>query len=76
MPHSAAGSRIEPEVSLPSAAKHMPAATAAAEPDDDPPVMCAGSRGLRAAGQAPITPLPPYAISWRLSLPSSTAPAA
>ena len=37
IPHSAAGSRTEPAVSVPSAATHIPAATAAAEPDDDRP---------------------------------------
>src|SRR3954469_17959987 len=66
-PHSDAGSRIEPAVSLASAAKHIPAPTAAAEPDDDPPVMCAGLTGLRADGQWPTTPLPPNATSCRLS---------
>ena len=37
----------EPPVWLPSAIGTMPAATAAAEPDDDPPGVCAGLRGLR-----------------------------
>ena len=37
MPHSAAGWRIEPPVSVPVAAGAMRAATAAAEPPDEPP---------------------------------------
>jgi len=39
MPHRAAGWRIDMAVSLPMAAKARPAATAAAEPPDEPPVM-------------------------------------
>ncbi len=38
MPHSEAGPRIEPPVSEPSATGTMPAATAAPDPDDEPPV--------------------------------------
>ena len=38
---------IEPPVCVPTAAGTMPAATAAAEPDEDPPGVCAGLRGLR-----------------------------
>src|SRR5271157_6486668 len=52
MPHNAAGSRTEPAVSVPTAATHMPAATAAAEPDDDPPVMRVTSHGFRAGPNA------------------------
>ena len=37
----------EPPVWLPSASGSMPAATAAAEPDDEPPGVCARLRGLR-----------------------------
>ena len=36
-PHSAAGMRIEPPVSVPSATAAMPSATDAAAPDDEPP---------------------------------------
>ena len=36
-PHSAAGMRIEPPVSVPIAHSHIPAATATADPPDDPP---------------------------------------
>ncbi len=46
MPHSAAGCRIEPPVSVPVAPTHSSAATAAAEPPELPP----GTRGAFAAG--------------------------
>ena len=39
MPHAAAGNLTDPPVSEPSAPNARPAATAAPEPDDDPPVM-------------------------------------
>ncbi len=41
MPVKAAGWRIEPPVSVPVAPGAMPAATAAAEPPDDPPGVSA-----------------------------------
>src|SRR5258707_7468046 len=46
-PQKAAGRMTEPPVWLPSESGSMPAATAAAEPDDDPPGVCAGLCGLR-----------------------------
>src|SRR5262249_26035509 len=45
-PQRAAGSRIEPPVSLPSVASANPAATAAAEPLLEPPEQCPGFHGL------------------------------
>ena len=39
--------RMEPAVSVPIAAYPSPAATAAAEPPEDPPEMCARFQGLR-----------------------------
>src|SRR5215469_4886684 len=63
MPHSAGGQRTEPEVSDPNAATHSPAATAAAEPDDDPPVIRSGFHGFLAGPNAPTTPLMPKANS-------------
>src|SRR5204862_3807431 len=47
MPQYAAGRITEPPVWLPSVTATMPAATAAAEPDDEPPGVCEGLRGLR-----------------------------
>src|SRR6478735_9631316 len=46
-PQKCAGRRIEPPVSEPSAAGTSRAPTAAPEPDDEPPVTCAGFQGLR-----------------------------
>src|SRR5579859_4458428 len=45
-PQKCAGMRIEPPVSDPSAAKVSRAATAAPDPDDDPPVMRSSAKGL------------------------------
>ena len=47
IPQNAAGRITEPAVWLPSAIGTMPPATAAADPEDDPPGVCAGLRGLR-----------------------------
>ena len=46
MPQSAAGWRIEPPVSVPIAHGALPAATAAAEPPDEPPGTRVRSHGL------------------------------
>ena len=45
---AADGRRIEQPVSVPSASSHSPAASAAAEPDDEPPVVRPGCAGLPA----------------------------
>src|SRR5437870_1788154 len=45
-PHSAAGIRTLPAVSVPSASGTMPAATAAAEPPDEPPDVSSGFQGF------------------------------
>ncbi len=49
IPHSDAGIRIEPPVSLPIAQSPIPAATATADPPDDPPATRLWSCGLRTA---------------------------
>ena len=46
MPLNAAGLMIEPSVWVPSASGTSPAATAAAEPDEDPPGVCSRFQGL------------------------------
>ena len=46
IPHSAAGWRIEPPVSVPIAHGAVPAATAAAEPPEEPPGTRARSHGF------------------------------
>ena len=47
MPHRAAGTRTEPPVSVPRAAGAIPAATAAADPPEEPPGDSSRSHGLR-----------------------------
>jgi hypothetical protein len=46
-PQKDAGVRMEPPVSVPSAPKHIWAATAAAEPPDEPPGLRSSAQGLR-----------------------------
>src|SRR5262249_1875943 len=58
-PQSAAGSRIEPAVSVPIAAQHTRAITAAADPPDAPPVILPISHGLRVSPKWLISELPP-----------------
>src|SRR4029453_3713380 len=69
-PQNAAGRIVEPVVWLPSASGTIPAATAAADPLDDPPGVCAGLGGLRVLpggrGANPVVTV----------LPMITAPAA
>ena len=58
-PHSAAGVRTLAPVSVPSASGRCPAATAAAQPEDEPPVIRVGSCGLRAGPVADTSPVGP-----------------
>src|SRR6478609_4614106 len=74
-PQNDAGPRIEPPVSEPSEAGTMPAASAAADPLDDPPLKCSTCHGLRDGGHGKSNDGPPCANSCVCSLPSSTAPA-
>src|SRR5690349_493257 len=73
MPQYAAGRRIEPPVSEPNAPRVSPAATAAPEPELDPPVKRRVSHGLRAGGQGRSNAGPPMANSCVANLPSITA---
>src|SRR5918993_972277 len=75
-PHSAAGWRIDPPVSDPRAMGANPAATAAAEPPDEPPGTRLRSWGLRVGPKAEFSVELPMANSSRLVLPMATAPAA
>ena len=50
-PQQWAGMRTEPPVSEPRATKAAPLATAAAEPDDEPPGAKSGFQGLRAVAK-------------------------
>ena len=79
VPVKAAGCRIEPPVSVPVAPRHNCAATAVAEPPDEPPGVSGVLAPLRRHGE--ITGLKyelsfdePMANSSQLVLPSSTAP--
>src|SRR5205085_9631235 len=75
MPHSAAGWRIEPPVSVPSAHGARPAATAAALPPDEPPGTRSRSHGLRTGPNAEFSFEDPIANSSWLVLAISVAPA-
>ena len=48
---------IEPSVSVPMASGATPAETAAADPDEDPPALRAGSHGLRVRPPLALQPL-------------------
>ena len=76
MPQKAAGWRIDPPVSEPSAAGARRAATAAAEPPLDPPGVRSAAHGLRVGPKAEFSVDEPIANSSQLVLPSTTAPAA
>src|SRR6185295_19893702 len=80
IPANAAGWRIEPPVSVPVAPGASRAATAAAEPPDDPPGVSATllpslRHGLITGPQALVSFDEPIANSSMFSLPSIPAPA-
>src|SRR5579864_4497235 len=75
MPHSAAGCRIDPPVSEPSAHGTLPAATVAALPPLLPPGTRSTSHGLPTAPNAEFSLDDPMANSSQLVLPTHTAPA-
>src|SRR4051812_26254384 len=74
-PQRAAGWRIEPPVSEPKVAMHSSAATAAAEPPDDPPGMRSKSHGLRVVKNAEFSVDEPIANSSMFKRPKIIAPA-
>ena len=74
-PHRAAGWRIEPPVSVPMPRGAWYAATAAAEPPDDPPGTRSRSHGLAVGPNAECSVDEPIANSSMLVLPRITAPA-
>src|SRR5687768_1432625 len=76
IPHRVAGLRIEPPVPVPIVAGTKPAAVAAPEPLDEPPVKCSRFHGLRAGGHGRSKHGPPVANSCVESLPMNTPPAA
>ncbi len=58
-PQKWAGMRMEPPVSEPSAAKVNRAATAAPEPEEEPPVTCSVFQGFRAGPKCTLWPVGP-----------------
>src|SRR3954462_8674340 len=80
MPQQPGVELIDPSLSVPTASGARPAATAAAEPDEDPEGVRSRTYGLRVWPPTPLQPLVgrvertlPH--SDRLVLPSTTAPA-
>src|SRR5829696_6311033 len=76
IPHRLAGWRIDPPVSVPSDTGASHAATAAADPPDDPPGMRPRSHGLRVVKYALFSVDEPMANSSMFVLPIRTASAA
>jgi hypothetical protein len=74
IPHILAGCLIDPHVSVPSAAGTSHAATATADPDEEPPGMRLGSHGFRAGPKALFSPLPHIAYSSILVFQKETPP--
>src|SRR5260370_35306874 len=75
MPENDAGWRIEPPVSVAVAAGARRAATAAAEPPDEPPGTALRSHGFLTGPNAEFSFDEPIANSSMLVLPSATMPA-
>ena len=75
MPLNAAGTLPEPAVSVPSANDTSPAATATADPDEEPPEIRSGSQTLRGYPYGDLQPDSPAANWSRLVLPMNNAPA-
>jgi hypothetical protein len=69
-PHSAAGTRPEPAVSVPRANATCRRATATADPEEEPPGTSAGSNGLRGVPYGDRVPTRPVASWSRLVLPT------
>ena len=76
IPHTEAGQRIDPPVSVPGASATVPAATAAPEPPLEPPGMRLGSCGFRQVPKCGLSLVVPHASSWVASFAIETAPAA
>src|SRR5215472_796303 len=75
MPHTAAGWRMEPPVSVPMPNGASKAATAADDPPDDPPGMRVRSHGLADGPNAEFSVDDPIANSSMLVLPRMITPA-
>src|SRR6476469_3210656 len=71
-PQKAAGTRTEPEVSVPTARSTIPAATATAEPEEEPPGIRSGASGLTGLPKCGFSPSPEKANSLWFVLPTHT----
>src|SRR5690348_8573466 len=76
MPQNAAGLRIDPPPSVPSARGPSPAATAAPAPPDDPPGVRSRFQGLRVTPNTRLSVIPTQPNVGVFVLPSRIAPAA
>ncbi len=76
MPQNDDGIRMDPPVSVPRAMGTTPAASAAADPPLDPPVIRVGSQGFAVGPHAETRFVAPAASSCMLVLPTTMAPAA
>src|SRR3954470_13284774 len=74
-PQKAAGMRIEPPVSVPSAKAAAPVASATALPPLEPPGTRSGSHGFRHGGKCGLLEVIPQANSCVSVLPTTIAPA-
>ena len=75
-PQQAAGRRIEQPVSVARPRSQRPAASAAALPPDEPPVVLPGCAGFCTVPYQGFWLVTPQANSCRFALPTMTAPAA
>src|SRR5205085_4854530 len=70
IPQHAAGIRIEPPESVPSAASARPATSAAAEPPLEPPAIRPAATGFGTVPKCGFSEVMPYANSCRFVLPT------
>src|SRR5271167_3544449 len=74
-PQHAAGNRQEPMASVSSVAQHMPLATAAADPLDEPPAIKSGFQGFLTGPKQLSSPVVPIPSVCMFVFPMMTAPA-
>src|SRR5215218_1232291 len=67
--------RIDPPPSVPSATGTRPAATAAALPPEEPPVLRDSSKGLRLGPKSGLSQVPRNPMTGLLVFPTMIAPA-
>ncbi len=75
VPQAADGKRMEQPVSVPMPRSTRPAASAAAFPAEEPPVVRPGRAGLWTVPYQGLAPSTLQANSGRFALPTTTAPA-